>query len=142
MKNNVETDFAVVYFDISKKRFLVVKAAKRGVGRGEIGDGTEIDEQDFDSRIADVLIQALDSFRSNVYTNENARGTTPESSRLFVRQNLSVHVERHPSGDIYVLPLHHGQRGYSGTRTEQLRVPKGDGTALKESLRQAFQKAT
>lgn len=142
MKGRESIDCAVVYFHTTSKTFLIVQVARRGVGRGEVGKGISIEERDFDSKIADVLNYALDSFQTNIYSDKNARGDSPENSREFVKQHLCVNVERDRSGNIHFLPLHHDKGGYSGTRNEEVVVQRGEEIRINTFLRKAFTVAT
>jgi hypothetical protein len=136
-------DSAVVYFNNRENVFFVVAEAMRGVAKAEIGEPIRIPESEFDSRIGAVLLEALDSFQTNVYSPDVARGGSQEESRNFIRKHLGVDVERLPSGNITVMPLHHSKGGYSGSYEEKIVVAKADIPAkIPSALREAFSLAT
>lgn len=94
-KEYEKTDFAKIYFNAREKTCLVVAQAKRGRAIGEVGEPTVVTDAEFDSRIGDLLLQRLDSYRKQVWSQEIARrSVTPEEGRAFIKKHLSVSIER------------------------------------------------
>jgi hypothetical protein len=133
----------VLYHDPKKGKFSIVAVAQDGLALAEIGSPTELSDSEFDSSITTLLLHHLDVFKNNVFSPEQARGGTRDDKRRFVREHLSVHVERLPSGDLIMKPLHHERGGYVGKTGEQIIVPKEDVfSGLSSAIREAFQIAT
>jgi hypothetical protein len=121
------TDFATVYFDPPGKVCLLVSQARRGRATGEVGEPTIVTEAEFDSRVGELLLQHLDAYRSRIWSREIARRLgSPRESRDFTRKHLSVSIERLPSGDLVIIPLHHDKGGYTGRASERILVPAKD----------------
>lgn len=137
-------DFVQVYFNTREKVFLVVAEARRGLARGEIGQPTIVTDAEIDLRIGGLLVQHLDSFSTNVWSQEIARRcATPQEDRAFIKGHLSVEVERRPPGDLIMKPLHHERGGYTGKVSEQIVVPSKDVPGkVVSALRKAFSIAT
>ena len=144
MDDRERTDSAKVYFNTREKVFLVVAQAIQKSGmRAEIGDPIRINDSELESRIGDVLIRALNSFKTNIYSDDKGRRYSDEQYRAFRKEHLGVTVERSPSGDVIIVPLHHSKGGYSGSYEEKIVVGKADiPTKIPAALRQAFGLAT
>jgi hypothetical protein len=144
MDERQKTDSAKVYFNIREKVFLVAAQGilKSGM-RGEIGDRIQISDAELESRIADALLRALDSFKTNMHADEKAHRSSDEEYRVFRKKHIGVTVERRPSGELIFIPLHHSKGGYSGSYAEQVIVAPSDiPTKIPSALREAFSLAT
>jgi hypothetical protein len=115
-----------------------------GAAIGEIGEPTVLTDAEFDSRIGSLLLQNLDCYRKQVWSQETARrSVTPEEGRAFIKKHLSISIERPPSGDLVITPLHHEKGGYTGMASEQIIVPSQDiPDKIAPALRKAFTIAT
>lgn len=138
-----KNDCSVLYYNPKEHRFLVVAVAQDGLALVEIGSPTPIPEAAFESEILNTLLLHLDAFPNNVYYSGHARHGSRETNRLFIREHLSVHVERLPSGDLVIKPLHHERGGYVGKSDEHIMVLKQNvHLELSSALRHAFEVAT
>ena len=143
MVKDRKNDFAVLYYNPKQRRFLIVSVAQDGLARVEIGLPKELSDSAFDSEIKTILFGALDLCQRNVYSPGQARGGTREENRRFVREHLSVHIERLPSGDLIIKPLRHERGGYVGKATDHIVIEqKAIDADLSIALRQAFKIAT
>jgi len=138
------TDFATIYFNPREKVCLVIAQARRGRGRGEIGEPTVVTDAEFDSRIGGLLLEHLDSYRKQLWSQETAyRSGTPKEGRAFIKKHLSVGVERRPSGDLIITPMHHDSSGYTGKESEKIVIASKDvPNKIAAAMRQAFGIAT
>ena len=139
-----QTDSAKLYFNIREKSFLVVAQTRQDSGmREEIGEPIRITDVAFDSRISDVLLDFLDSSRRTAHLSGKTRRYSDAEYSLFRKSHLAVSIERRPSGDLIIIPLHHSKGGFSGGYEEQIIVSKDDVPAkIPSALREAFILAT
>lgn len=139
MAKPYETSWATVYLNRGEKCFKVVAEAKRGLAKAEIGNPVVIADYELEARIAGTLIGFLDSFQTNLYSPEIARGGSLEENRIFVKNHLSVSVERLKSGDLVFRPLHHEQAGYVAKTGEQIVVSRNEIPGrIPGAIREAF----
>lgn len=138
-----QTDWAMLYRDPRQRHFLVVAEAKRGFAKSEIGQPVVLNDPEFDLRVTETLTQFLDSFQSNVYEPERARGGSPEENSTFIKNHLAVSVERLDSGDLILRPYHHKSGGYVAVAGEHIAVQRDQlSQRLAVAIREAFDLAT
>ncbi|MGA8224328.1 MAG: hypothetical protein WB780_21965 [Candidatus Acidiferrales bacterium] len=142
--SGAQKDHAKIYFNVREHVFLLVALGKWGrFGLKEIGTPTRIPDGEFEYQIGRLLVEHLDSFEGNVSSRENTRRFSDSEYRVFRKQHIGVSVERPPSGEIILHPLHHLQGGYVANRGEQVVVRKEDiPDKVPEALREAFRLAT
>lgn len=141
--HSVSADSVALYFNPRRKVFFVAQERRRGRGKAETGELLEIVDSDFDSRVCAVVVSCLDKFQANAYSQEEVGHRSPVKTREFIRQHLGVNVERTPTGDFIIQPLHHNEGGYTGREEEQIVLGKNEVPGrLSSTLRSAFQIAT
>src|SRR5690242_13277222 len=107
---------ADVYYDKKRRIFLIFPMGLRSSGQTLIDGPTEITAEEFDSRVNQVLGEALDSYQSIVSPDRVWRPV--EGVGTFIKKHLCVSVTRLESGDLDVVPLHHEKGGYVGKEAE------------------------
>lgn len=138
-----KNDCTVLYYNPKERKFLIAGLAQDGLALVEIGSLTEITDAAFDRDVSDTLFRHLDAFRKNVYDALTARRGSRETNRVFVREHLSLQVERLPSGDLVIKPLHHERGGYVGKSGEHIILRKENvRVELASALRRAFDMAS
>ena len=138
-----KNDFAVLYYNPKRRRFLIVSVAQDGLARVEIGRPREISDSTFNSEIRDIVFWSTRFIQKNVYSSAQARGGTYDENRRFVSERLSVHIERLPLGDLIVKPLHHQRSGYVEKAKEHILIEQKSIEAdLSVALQRAFKIAT
>lgn len=136
------------------KRTIVYKSLKTGdyfvqpytvgpVAATEFGEPTVIRPQEFEARVADIVLENLGKFGKEQYDKARAILRNDEQERQFLKYHLGVSVSEQESGDLKVYALHREGGGMVGSHEDTFTLSKkeiqGKLTAI---IVEAFRRAT
>jgi hypothetical protein len=138
------SEIAAIYFETTKKVVRIIAVAQRGFSTVEVGETIDFEESDITSaRFSEVLVEILNSYRVNTYSEDVARALPGNEGRTFIKQHLKITVERFSDGSLSFLPMHHERGGYTGSFSERVCVSSAEvPTGIPAALRVALSKAT
>ena len=136
-----------IYWNQEKRQFLVQRLAAIRTGpftgaAGEFGSPIVLESEEFDSRIASAVLQALAEFEKHEYDSKRAARHTDEQRLDFVRAHLLVNVTRIPTGEIRVRACERRGGSYGGVPDGEMTLdPNSVSEELPRVLHEAFRKA-
>lgn len=136
-------DSVKVFWNPKQGVYLVQTQALYGrYASADFGTPVEVAADSFLDRGPELLVGALDSFRSNRWSPDVSPKYTTQEYRRFRKEHFAVSVKRLSSGDFIVSPLHHEGGGYVGLEGEDILIPKGSLRDVMRAILEAFEKAT
>lgn len=135
--------FTTVYLDVKTGTYRVQPYVKGPVSWTEFGEPTVLAREEFCSRIATSVLDALDRFNKDIFDPALAPRRSAAEQRASIKQNLSVFVARLETDEIEVIPQRREPGGYTGDiENSTLLKPEEIAQRLADAIQEAFSKAT
>lgn len=133
----------IVYKNLETNAYLVQPFTIGPVAASEFGEATVIQPQEFESRIADVVMKNLQQFGKERYEKARAILRTDEQEKHFLRSHIGVSVSEQESGDLSIYALHREGGGMVGSHGDTFRLSKDEvPEKLTAIIAEAFRRAT
>jgi hypothetical protein len=135
--------FTTIYRDTETGDCLVQPSVMGPVSWTQFGEPSTVRREEFEAKIGNAVLEALDRFDKEKFDPALAKQRTPEDHRHFVNRYRSVSVTLQENGDIRIRPLHKQRGGYVGHDNESIIVNADQvGSNLPQAIRKAFELAT
>jgi hypothetical protein len=137
-----------IYWNRTRGHFLVQRTAPILTGAfagtsGEFGTAIRIPAEEFDSRIASLILESLAGYQNNAYDKDAAPHHTDNEQIDFAKQHLLVHVAALPSGQIRVSACERRGGSYGGVKDGDMILDASSAVEeLPRVIHEAFSKAT
>jgi hypothetical protein len=143
MKKVINTPTVSIYFDTVDGHYLVQPTVPSPLGGSrESGKPVPIREQDFDSSIAEVVLDYLQRYLNTKHDPTLERRRSEKQQLDFVKRHKWVSVARLASGEVQVSAGERQGGGYHGVRDGDLILNASSVREnLPQALREAFHKA-
>jgi len=132
-----------IYFDEIDKQYIVQPAVPSSLGGSrEFGTPFVISQQDFDSKITDIILDSLEKYLTTRYQPALERRRSTKEQVEFTKRHRWVCVARLPSGQLRVSAGERHGGSYHGVKDGDIVL--GDRSVrenLAHTIREAFQKA-
>jgi len=133
----------IVYKDVRTGDYLVQPYAMGPVAASEFGEPTVIQSQEFEARVADVVIENLEKFGKEKYEEARAIIRNDDQQTEFLKTHVAVYVSEQESGRLKVSALRREGGGMVGSHEDTFILSKEEiPQKLTATIAEAFRRIT
>lgn len=133
----------VVYKNLKTSAYFVQPLTIGPVAATEFGKATVIPPEEFDSRIADAVMENLEKFGKEQYEKARAILRTEGQQKQFLSSHVGVSVSERETGELAIRALHRERGGMVGSHEDTFLLSRDEiPEKLTGTIAEAFKRAT